>query len=125
MDPIASIIICLFIAKLSVGILLDSINKTVDRSCDCETVESMKGTVMGIDGVKSVDVINTRLFGNYIYVDLEISVDRDMTVDEGHTIAENVHLTLERCFPEVKHVMVHVNPFNSTSCSCGGGDCSE
>ena len=116
MDPIASIIICLFIAKLSIGILLDSINKTVDRSCDCETVDSMKRTIMGIKGVRSIDLINTRLFGNYIYVDLEISVDCDITVEEGHGIAENVHQTLERTFPEVKHVMVHVNPYHPSDC---------
>ena len=117
MDPIASIIICLFIIKVSAGILLDSINKTVDKSCDCETVESMKAMIMGIEGVRSVDLINTRLFGNYIYVDLEISVDCDMTVEEGHRIAEDVHLTLEQGFPEVKHVMVHVNPYHPSDCS--------
>ena len=114
MDPIASIIICLFIIKLSVGIMLDSINKTVDKSCDCETVDCMKDTILKVDGVRSVDLINTRLFGNRIYVDLEISVDCSISVEEGHRIAENVHLTLEREYPDVKHVMVHVNPYHKS-----------
>ena len=113
MDPIASIIICLFIIKLSVGILLDSINKTVDRSCDGETVDCMKETLASVEGVRTVDLINTRLFGNRIYVDVEISVDGDISVEEGHRIAEDAHLTLEERFPEVKHVMVHVNPYHA------------
>ena len=113
MDPIASIIICLFIIKLSIGIMLDSINKTVDRSCDEDVIDCMKDTIMRVDGVRSVDLINTRLFGNRIYVDLEISVDCSISVEDGHRIAENVHLTLEREFPDVKHVMVHVNPFHN------------
>ncbi len=117
MDPVASIIICLFIIRLSIGILLDSINKTVDRSCDEDTVCRMKDTVMGVDGVRSVDLINTRLFGNRIYVDLEISVDCSMSVEDGHRIAEDVHLTLEREYPDVKHVMVHVNPYHPSDCS--------
>ena len=117
MDPIASIIICLFIIKLSVGIMLDSINKTVDRSCDSDTVDCMKDTILMVDGVRSVDLINTRLFGNRIYVDLEISVDCSISVEEGHRIAENVHLTLEREYPDVKHVMVHVNPYHPSDCS--------
>ena len=112
MDPIASIVICLFIAKMAIEIILDSINKTVDTPCDCQTAECMKETVEHIEGVRSVDVLNTRMFGNRIYVDLEISVDSEMTVDRGHEIAENVHLTLEKEYPAVKHVMVHVNPFH-------------
>ncbi len=117
MDPITSIIICLFIIKLSVGIMLDSINKTVDRSCDSDTVDCMKDTILMVDGVRSVDLINTRLFGNRIYVDLEISVDCSISVEEGHRIAENVHLTLEREYPDVKHVMVNVNPYHPSDCS--------
>ena len=110
MDPIASIIICLFIIKLSVGIMLDSINKTVDRSCDSDTVDCMKDTILMVDGVRSVDLINTRLFGNRIYVDLEIAVRRDMSLVEAHNIAENVHRNVEKEFPNVKHIMIHVNP---------------
>ena len=125
MDPIASIVICLFIAKLAIGILIDSVNKTVDTPCDCDTEECMRDAVMEIDGVKSIDVFNSRRFGNRIYVDIEISVDSEISVEEGHRIAETVHDTLETKFPAVKHVMVHVNPFHSTSCSCKGSDDSE
>ena len=125
MDPIASIVICLFIAKLAIGILIDSVNKTVDTPCDCETEECMRDAVMEIDGVKSIDVFNSRRFGNRIYVDIEISVDSEISVEEGHRIAETVHDTLETKFPAVKHVMVHVNPFHSTSCSCKGSDDSK
>lgn len=114
MDPIASIVICLFIAKLAIGILIDSVNKTVDTPCDCDTEECMKDAVMDIDGVKSIDVFNSRLFGNRIYVDIEISVDSEISVEEGHRIAETVHDTLETKFPAVKHVMVHVNPYHDS-----------
>lgn len=106
MDPIASIVICLFIAKLAIEILIDSVNKTVDTPCDCDTEECMKDTVMDIDGVKSIDVFNSRRFGNRIYVDIEISVDSEISVEEGHRIAETVHDALETKFPAVKHVMV-------------------
>jgi divalent metal cation (Fe/Co/Zn/Cd) transporter len=77
----------------------------------------MKDTILKVDGVRSVDLINTRLFGNRIYVDLEISINCSISVEEGHRIAENVHLTLEREYPDVKHVMVHVNPYHPSDCS--------
>ncbi|MCR5510775.1 MAG: cation-efflux pump, partial [Lachnospiraceae bacterium] len=62
------------------------------------------------EGVEGVDSIQSRMFGNRIYIDLEIRVDRYKTVGEGHAIAEKVHDLLEESFEEVKHVMVHVNP---------------
>ena len=61
-------------------------------------------------GVIGVDLLNTRLFGNKIYVDIEIAVDGDLTLREGHAIAERIHSTIEQSFPKVKHIMVHVNP---------------
>ena len=57
-----------------------------------------------------VDIMRTRVFGNKIYVDIEISADGRKTLFEAHEIAEHVHDAIERNFPKVKHVMVHVNP---------------
>ena len=55
-------------------------------------------------------MLRTRQFGNRIYIDLEIAVDKHISLVEAHDIAENVHDNLEESFPNVKHVMIHVNP---------------
>ena len=52
----------------------------------------------------------TRQFGNRIYVDLEIAVKPDISLRDAHGIAERVHSAVEQEFPNVKHVMIHVNP---------------
>ena len=57
-----------------------------------------------------VDALMTRRFGNRAYVDLEIAVDPYLTVLEAHEIAQKVHDHEEKVFPQIKHVMVHVNP---------------
>ena len=110
MDPIASIVISLFILKLSIGIVKDGIEKIVDTACDDATLEEMKKTVYEVEGVDSIDVLNTRKFGNKILVDIEISVDGNLSVEEGHAIAETVNSKLMKEFCSIKHVMVHVNP---------------
>ena len=61
--------------------------------------------------VLAVDRIQTRVFANRIYVDIEISADADLTLSAGHAIAEQVHHAIEEQFPAVKHIMVHVNPY--------------
>ena len=50
------------------------------------------------------------LFGNRIYIELEISVDGSMPLQQAHEIAETVHNDIEQAFPAVKHIMIHVNP---------------
>ena len=110
MDPVASLVICLFILKAAWDILRDALRKMTDESCDEETVEKMKEAIQRCDGVLGIDEIKTRLFGNRIYVDIEICADGNKTLFETHQIAENVHDTIETEFETVKHCMVHVNP---------------
>ena len=110
LDPIASIVICLFIFKVAYGIFRESIDRLVDRACDADTVAAMRATMLRTPGVVRVDDLKTRLFGSRTYVDAEIAVDGALPLRDAHVIAEAVHHELERDYPDVKHCTVHVNP---------------
>lgn len=110
LDPIASLIICIFIIKVAINILKDSTYRLVDKSVDEETLENMKFIILNVEGVIDIDLIKTRLFGTKIYVDVEISADKDRTLASSHDIALKVHDEIEKNFKNVKHCMVHVNP---------------
>lgn len=110
LEPIASLVICVFILKAAYDIFKDAVDKMVDHSCGDETEEALRQCAMSQDGVKGVDLLHTRIFGNKIYVDIEIKMDGGKTLSEGHETAEKVHNEIERNFPKVKHIMVHVNP---------------
>ena len=110
LDPIASLVICLFIAKAAWDIFMDAIDKMVDHACDEETEAALRSCAAAQPGVLSVDLLHTRVFGNKIYVDLEIAADGEITLLAAHNIAEAVHNAIESGFPKVKHIMVHVNP---------------
>ena len=111
LDPAASVVISVFIIKAAYDITKDAIDKMIDKSCDKETVAKMSTIVTEQEGVKRLDLIRTRLFGNKIYVDIEISADENLSLRESHGISKNVHDAIETEFPLVKHCMVHVNPF--------------
>lgn len=110
LDPIASLVICFFIAKAAYDIFLDAIRKMVDESCDQETESALRNCALSEPGVLGIDLLRTRLFGNKIYVDIEICADGNLPLKETHNIAERVHNSIESTFPKVKHIMVHVNP---------------
>ncbi|MDR1159131.1 MAG: cation diffusion facilitator family transporter [Syntrophomonadaceae bacterium] len=110
LDPLASVIICLFILKAVIGIFKDAIGKMTDRSCSDAVIEEMLEIIKAHEAVMAVDQIKTRIFGDKIYVDVEISADQSATLLEAHNIAQQVHDAMENNFPLIKHCMVHVNP---------------
>lgn len=110
-DPIASLIICLFILKAAYDIFMDAVRKLTDTSCDPKVEEEMRQAALDVDGVLQVDSLRTRQFGSKIYVDMEVAADGSLSLYDSHQIAETVHHKLEQVFPEVKHCMVHMNPY--------------
>lgn len=110
MDPIAGLVIAMLILKVAYDIFKDSIAKMLDTSVGKDFERSVRKFIEEQPDVRHIDVLRTRQFGNRIYADLEIAVRRDMSLVEAHNIAENVHRNVEKEFPNVKHIMIHVNP---------------
>ena len=75
----------------------------------------MSDLITNSPGVAHIDKLQTRIFGNRIFVDVEVSVADDLTVVEAHRIAENIHVTMEKHFGLVKHCMVHINPLSEVT----------
>ena len=111
MDCVASLVIFVFIAKAAYDIFKDAMDKMVDHSCDEETENKMRECVLQNENVHGIDMLQTRIFGNKIYVDVEILLDATLSLGKAHAIAEEVHDDIERNFPKVKHIMIHVNPY--------------
>ncbi len=111
MDPIASLLICALILKVAFDIIREALAQMLDTSCGKDFEQKLRRFVEEQPGVEHVDLLHTRQFGNKVYVDLEIAVNRDLSLGEAHAIAERVHGNMEQAFPKVKHVMIHVNPW--------------
>ena len=110
MDPIASVVICIFIIKAALEIFLDAVNKMVDHACPEPMVSDMKNMILNTDDVEGISWMKTRQFGAKAYLDVAIKVDGGKPLQAAHAIAENVHDMIEKNFPDVKHCMVHVDP---------------
>lgn len=112
LDSIACIVICLFILKAAIDIFIDAIKKMTDEACDDKTENEIKEFILSCEGVIKIDKLMTRMFGNKIYVIAEIACDRNLPLYDAHEIAESVHCGIEQNFAAVKHVTVHVNPYD-------------
>lgn len=109
-DVIASVIVCVFIIKTAINIFIESIDELTDKSCSEKQTEEISEILLSIDGVLTVDNLKTRVFGNKIYVDVEIGANENLLLKEAHAIAETAHRAIENSDERIKHCMVHVNP---------------
>lgn len=112
LDPIASLFICLCIFKVAYDIIRGALDNMVDTSCGREYEDQLSELISKVGGVKRIDLLHTRIFGNRIYVDAEIAVDGSMSLDKAHAIAEKVHNQVEAHDSNIKHIMIHVNPYH-------------
>ena len=113
LDPIAGVVICLFIFKAAYEIFMDAMKKLVDESVEEDIIKDLRRKILQEEGVLNIDDIRTRVFGSKYYVDVEIAADGSQTLSDAHDIAERVHDHMEELFPDIKHIMVHVNPAES------------
>ena len=111
LDPIAALIICILIIKVAFDICKESITQLIDESASDEKVNEITNKILNIEGVIKIDSLQTRKYDTKLYVDVEISVDGNLSVEEGHNIADKVHHTIEKD-QNIKHCNVHVNPCN-------------
>lgn len=111
LDSIAGLLISLLILKVAYDILKDALEKVTDKACDVETLQLIDEIANNTVGVIRIDDLKTRQFAERIYVDIEICVDGELTVTQGHDIGQDVHDRIECQIPRVKHCQIHINPF--------------
>ncbi|GAA0452010.1 cation diffusion facilitator family transporter [Alkalibacillus silvisoli] len=111
-DPIAGAFIALLVMWMGFKIGRDAVNVTLETVLDAGRTKKFEMTTMKVGGVERLDLLNARTHGSYVIIDVKISVDPNITVDEGHSIAARVKGKLMEDHHEVQDVYVHVNPYH-------------
>jgi len=108
-DPIVTIIICLFIFHAGYVIARQSSAVLCDTAAILD-IKKIGDIVLGIRGVKNCHKIRTRGRPDDIHVDLHIQVNPDMHVDHAHKISYAIEEAIKKGIPEVTDVVVHIEP---------------
>ncbi len=109
-DAIAAIVVALMVAKIGLGLVLESIKELVDTSLPPQLISEIRKAIMTIDGVEGIHLLRTRQMGEDALIDAHIVVDPRITVSEGHSIGDTVRDELISRFDDVMDVLVHVDP---------------
>jgi cation diffusion facilitator family transporter len=110
-DPVTGLVVAIFIIKMAWSLGKESIHNTLDHVLHDEDTEDFKNEVRSIPGVIKLDELHAREHGHYVIIDLKISVDPHITVEEGHRIGKLVKTKLMEN-KNVQNVFVHINPYS-------------
>lgn len=110
LDPMASIIVGLFIVKVSIDLLRDGIGDLMEQSLPDAVEEEILQLAGSVSGVTEPHDLRTRRIGNHYAIELHILMDGDITLHEAHDKASEVEDVLRSHYGANTHVVVHVEP---------------
>ncbi|MFO1443058.1 cation transporter [Bacillus sp. Bva_UNVM-123] len=110
-DPVAGIIVSLMVLKMAWSLGKESIHNTLDHVLHEEDTVELRKAVETIEEIKNIDELHAREHGSYVIIDIKVSVDPNMTVEEGHRVGKKVKNKL-LTMNNVHNVFVHINPYN-------------
>jgi cation diffusion facilitator family transporter len=109
-DPVAGLFVALLVLRMAWKLGAESIHNTLDHVLHEEDTVPFKKVVQDVDEVKEINELHAREHGHYVIIDIKISVDPYMTVEDGHRVGKKVKKKLLEQ-PNVNDVFVHINPY--------------
>ena len=110
LDPMAGIIVGLFIIKVAIDLLRNGIGDLMEHSLPYEVESEILQLAGSIPGVTEPHDLHTRRIGNHYAIELHILMDDDISLREAHNKSEEVENILREHYGKETHISVHVEP---------------
>ena len=111
LDPIAAIVVSVFIINVSLKIIIKSINELLEKSLPDEIENEIIKVAESFDMVKDVHDLRTRRIGNNIAIEMHLRMDGNLSLQCTHNTTELIESELRKKYGEHTHIAIHVEPF--------------
>ena len=110
LDPLAAVIVSLFIVKVALQLVIPAINDLLEKSLPKEVEDEILAIISEIPEVKSPHNLRTRRIGNNFAIEAHIRVDGQITVTRAHDLTKEIEQNLRDKFGQATHIALHVEP---------------
>ena len=114
LDPVAAAVVAFMIIRVGYKLTLGGFRELMDTALSEKDTQNIQGVIDGISGVIKSHDLRTRKIGGEILIDVHIQVDSDLTVTEGHEVAERVRRNLINRYQKTQDVLVHVDGYDDS-----------
>lgn len=109
-DPLAGAIVAVFFLMSGIKILRDSTDILMDTVPGQSLDQEIRALLEDVPGLEGIEQIQAHRFGQYIVINITIFVCGDLSVREGHQVAEEVERRLKNEIDYLQAVHVHYHP---------------
>lgn len=110
-DRFGAILIALLMIILGIYAARNNFHQLVDRVPDMAFFEKVRQAASEVSGVMGTEKIRIQFYGPDAQVDIDIEVDPQLSVEKAHGISQQVRVEIQKAWPAVRDVMVHIEPY--------------
>ena len=110
LDPVAALVVSVFIVKTALGLLSTSSGELLEKSLPKEVEKEIVDIVESEPEVSEVHHLCTRRIGNNIAIEMHIRMPGEISLKDSHTRASDIERKLRQHFGEHTHINLHVEP---------------
>jgi cation diffusion facilitator family transporter len=111
LDNLTAIVVCIITCKAAVKIYINSFKQLTDSSADKKTSDRLKELVQKNEKIKNIDSIKTKVLAGNVYVDIEISLNGDLSLYSANKISQQLENSIKNNFSRVKKCMIYFKPY--------------
>ena len=110
LEPLAAAVVGFLILHMGIRLAWKSVRELIDTGLPEEELERLRTTIRETPGVIDLHDMRTRRMADRVLCDAHVQVDPRLTVSEGHRVSDAVYLRVRAAHPEVRDVLVHIDP---------------
>ncbi|MEB4589437.1 cation diffusion facilitator family transporter [Candidatus Thiothrix sp. Deng01] len=112
LDPLAAMAVAAMILYMAGQLILESTSELVDTGLADEEVQEIHDAIARMEGVDNIHLLRTRRMGGRVLADVHLQVNGRISVSEGHFISDQVMYRLHQRFPDMRDIIIHIDPEN-------------
>ncbi len=110
LDPIAAVVVSLFILKMAYKLVVPSFEELMDRSLSEEIEADIRKVLLEFPEASQPHNLRTRRIGNNCSVDVHIRMDGNLTLTHSHEITRAMEQRLRELLGQGTFINIHVEP---------------
>lgn len=111
LDHGGALLISLLMIGMGVSASRNNLNQLLDRTPDQKFFDLVRKAALQVEGVRETEKTRIMLYGPDAHVDIDIEVDPELSVEVAHAISQKVRSQIQKAWPAVRDVTVHIEPF--------------
>ena len=110
LDPLAALVVCIFIVRAAIALMIPAFNELLDRSLPEAEEQFIRQTILAEPGVSDPHHLRTRSIGHYCAIEVHLRMEGSTTIDEAHRAVSRIEARLRLHFGPTTIINTHIEP---------------